>query len=360
MDGDKLEIPQSQSFKCIHIQKEPHQKTHIFEPTPPRGSVYKNLFVGEYTIMSHCLGSGTFASVHLAVDSSAHKQVACKTIITKSRDKADMQKVMKEVNILRGLDHPNINRVFDVEVNEGEGWLHIFLELCIGGDLFTYVTSPIHPEPYLCEGEAKYIMYQILKGLAYLHDRMICHRDLKPENIILFTPGVYPKVQIADFGLARTKAYQETQNVCGTVAYLPPEGILALDRKELGYVGMPSDCWSAGVILYTMLCGSHPFDYKEIDSHAWDASDASCSRRSQLSQISLLSEQVIKSRIVNGEIEFFDDVWSPIPKAKMLTARLLIHDHGHRETVYGALRSDWIASDLQELDRAYQERVSSK
>jgi len=44
----------------------------------------------------------------------------------------------------------------------------------------------------------------------------------------------------------------------------------------------------------------------------------------------------------------------------MLTARLLIHDHMHRETVYGALRCDWIASDLEELDQAYQERVFSK
>lgn len=44
----------------------------------------------------------------------------------------------------------------------------------------------------------------------------------------------------------------------------------------------------------------------------------------------------------------------------MLTARLLIHDHLHRETVDGALRSDWIASDLEELDQAYQERVLTK
>ena len=70
---------------------------------------------------------------------------------------------------------------------------------------------------------------------------------------MLCTPGPYPRVQIADFGLARDKAYQETRNVCGTVSYLPPEGVLALDKKELGYLGMPSDCWSAGVILYIML-----------------------------------------------------------------------------------------------------------
>lgn len=75
----------------------------------------------------------------------------------------------------------------------------------------------------------------------------------QPENILLYTPGPYPRIQIADFGLARPKAYQETFNVCGTVSYLPPEGILALDHKHLGYVGMPADCWSAGVIMYIML-----------------------------------------------------------------------------------------------------------
>ena len=85
-----------------------------------------------------------------------------------------------------------------------------------------------------------------------MHHRKIAHRDLKPENIML-TGSNPPVVKIADFGLARAKSYQETLNVCGTVAYLPPEGILALDKRDLGYVGMPADCWSAGVILYTVL-----------------------------------------------------------------------------------------------------------
>lgn len=49
---------------------------------------------------------------------------------------------------------------------------HIFLQLCTGGDLFTYITT----QRRLNEGEAKYIMYQLLKGLAYLHDKMISHR----------------------------------------------------------------------------------------------------------------------------------------------------------------------------------------
>jgi len=59
----------------------------------------------------------------------------------------------------------------------------------------------------------------------------------QPENILLFSPGPYPRVLIADFGLARPNSYQETFNVCGTVSYLPPEGILALDNKHLSYTG---------------------------------------------------------------------------------------------------------------------------
>ena len=53
---------------------------------------------------------------------------------------------------------------------------YIFLQLCTGGDLFSYIVNHKDPELRLHEGEAKYIMYQILKGLAYLHDKMISHR----------------------------------------------------------------------------------------------------------------------------------------------------------------------------------------
>ena len=93
------------------------------------------------------------------------------------------------------------------------------------------------------------------QGKFDLRDR--CNTQLitipQPENILLRAPGPYPHIQIADFGLARRRSYEETFNVCGTVSYLPPEGVLALENKDLGYVGMPADCWSAGVIMYIML-----------------------------------------------------------------------------------------------------------
>ncbi|KDQ63370.1 hypothetical protein JAAARDRAFT_169119 [Jaapia argillacea MUCL 33604] len=243
MDGDTLEIPNSQIFKCVHLWKQHLEKSRIFDPTPPQQLTYKR--IGSYTVTSHCLGSGSFASVYVAIDGTAHRQVACK--IMKMKSGSERRQVKTEVKILKKLNHPNINRIY--EVDDQEKFIHIFLQLCTGGDLFTYITS----QRQLCEGEAQYIMFQILKGLQYIHDRTISHRDLKPENILLYAPGAYPRIQIADFGLARLQSYQETLTACGTVAYLPPEGIAALDHPDKAYLGMPSDCWSVGVTLYIML-----------------------------------------------------------------------------------------------------------
>ena len=53
---------------------------------------------------------------------------------------------------------------------------HIFLQLCTGGDLFTYITSASGSGNRLCEAEGKYIMYQLLQGLEYLHDKLVSHR----------------------------------------------------------------------------------------------------------------------------------------------------------------------------------------
>lgn len=63
---------------------------------------------------------------------------------------------------------------------------HIFLQLCTGGDLFTYITSYAEKDSRLCEAEGKYIMYQLLKGLMYLHDKMISHRGTPSASVYDF------------------------------------------------------------------------------------------------------------------------------------------------------------------------------
>ncbi|OBZ79927.1 putative serine/threonine-protein kinase fhkC [Grifola frondosa] len=354
MHGDFLEIPHSQKFECVHLQQEPDQKVNIFDPTPPREPSLKTKCIDHYLVTSHCLGSGSFATVHLAMDTSAHKQAACKCIKRKSNDK--LAKVRKEVDILLALNHPNINMVR--AATNDDNFLYIFLELCTGGDLFSYIVS--HTDSKLCEGEAKYIMFQLMKGLKYLHDRLISHRDLKPENILLHTPGSYPRIQIADFGLARPKAYQETFNVCGTVSYLPPEGILALDHKHLGYVGMPADCWSAGVIMYIMLAGHHPFDYGKVpgesEMYSYEPSE-DVDELAELSQCSSHTDHMVKKRIVHGELEFPRHVWGTMIDATCLCSGLLVYDHLDRATALVALRSNWFSSELLELEAAYRSRI---
>ncbi|KAI6031569.1 kinase-like protein [Pisolithus microcarpus] len=254
MHGDTVRIPASLTFQCIQKWRcLPDKPTTYIAPSPPS---IKNM--GRYLITPHCLGTGSYATVHLAIDTSAHRQVACKII--KRKQGSDLKKDMKEATMLMALHHPNINRVYAVDSDSGS--LHIMLQLCTGGDLFTYITT--HARRRLCEGESKYITYQLLKGLKYLHDRMISHRvifHIQPENILLHTPGPYPRVQIADFGLARPRAFQETLHVCGTISYLPPEGVRALDCPNLGYVGMPADCWSTGVVLFAMLSWVYTFSH---------------------------------------------------------------------------------------------------
>lgn len=246
-------------------------------------------------------------------------------------------------------------------MQEDENFIHIFLHLCTGGDLFTYISSHPSMANCLCEAEAKYIMFQLLKGLRYLHDNMISHRDLKPENILLYFPGPYPRIQIADFGLARPNAYQETFNVCGTVSYLPPEAVLALDCKHLGYVGMPADCWSAGVILFIMLSGTHPFDIEKPETLSNWISRVQQSRVSgnlDVSQTYQQTETRLKSRIIDGRIDFQSHPWDRLSDAKYLIEGLLTNNFQLRATVRSALRSRWFTCELDQLEHLYEERIT--
>ncbi|KAJ7102113.1 kinase-like protein [Mycena belliarum] len=349
MHGDSLEIPASITFTCHHIWKDRLEKVGLFDPVPPLNPTQSamTMNIGRYLVTNQTLGSGSFATVHLAFDTShtTRRQVACKTMRTKKE--CDKRQIFKEISILNRLEHPNINRIYDTEQNDE--FMFIFLQLCTGGDLFTYITAYAEKESRLCEAEAKFIMYQLLIGLLYLHSKMISHR------------GPYPRIVIADFGLARPRAYQETLNVCGTVSYLPPEGILALDQEHLKYVGMPSDCWSAGVILYIMLSGAHPFD----DDSAFDSSDdwlshIQASHASQASQHYQQNEARLKARIIDGDLDFHSCLWDDLPDAKALVSGLLVHNYQHRATVNDALQSHWIDSELDELNITYKNQVIAR
>ncbi|KAL1738660.1 kinase-like domain-containing protein, partial [Schizophyllum fasciatum] len=161
--GDELNIPGSQTFQCVHVWKEPQEKTNLFDPTPPpqRGlAEVKHKNMAQYIVTSKCLGSGAFATVHLAIDPANHRQVACKTIC--ARRKKDKKQVLLEVEMLKRVRHPNINEVYDCVESDKH---FVYDVLCTGGDLFTYITEHSARGRLICEAETKYIMYQIFQAV---------------------------------------------------------------------------------------------------------------------------------------------------------------------------------------------------
>jgi len=125
--------------------------------------------------------------------------------------------------------------------------------------------TKLNRQKKLDEDTARNLFQQLILGLHYCHKNNITHRDLKPENLLLNKDNV---IKISDFGLANTQkatgsgrvsASVMLKTVCGTPNYVAPEVLM-----ETGYNGFHADMWSAGVILYVMLCGKLPFYDKNM------------------------------------------------------------------------------------------------
>lgn len=159
--------------------------------------------------------------------------------------------LLREIAIMKLLNHDNIVQLYDVWENHNE--LYLIMEYVEGGELFHYVEE--------CRGlkepEAVYIFRQIIAALLYCHRLHIHHRDLKPENILLDRDTV--QVKIVDFGMAALQPEgKKLTTACGSPHYAAPEVI-----RSRPYDGAQADVWSCGVILYVMLTGMTPFNYDQ-------------------------------------------------------------------------------------------------
>jgi serine/threonine protein kinase len=127
--------------------------------------------------------------------------------------------------------------------------LYLITEFASGGELFDHIVQ----NKRLKEREACRFFQQIISGIEYVHKLGIVHRDLKPENLLL---DKSKNIKIVDFGLSNLyKTNELLKTACGSPCYAAPEMIAG--KK---YVGLRVDIWSAGVILYAMICGYLPFD----------------------------------------------------------------------------------------------------
>ncbi|UYV71487.1 MARK1 [Cordylochernes scorpioides] len=256
--------------------------------------------IGRYRLLK-TIGKGNFAKVKLAkhlptsrevmlfVSNTLHVfltplllQVAIKIIDKTQLNQSSLQKVsyflafngpnysdgellFREVRIMKMLDHPNIVKLY--QVIETEKTLYLVMEYASGGEVFDYLVA--HGRMKEKEARAKFRQVssqttitthvptpwwvQIVSAVQYCHQKRIIHRDLKAENLLL---DGEMNIKIADFGFSNEFVPgQKLDTFCGSPPYAAPE--LFQGKK---YDGPEVDVWSLGVILYTLVSGSLPFD----------------------------------------------------------------------------------------------------
>ncbi|XP_044315049.1 serine/threonine-protein kinase par-1 isoform X8 [Drosophila rhopaloa] len=194
------------------------------------------------------LGQGTYGKVQLGINKETGQEVAIKIIKKcKIEAEADLVRIRREVQIMSSVHHPNIIHIYEVFENRDK--MVLVMEFAAGGELYDYLSE----RKVLTEEEARRIFRQVATAVYYCHKHKICHRDLKLENILLDEKG---NAKIADFGLSNVFDDQRLLGTfCGSPLYASPEIV-----EGTPYQGPEVDCWSLGVLLYTLVYGSMPFD----------------------------------------------------------------------------------------------------
>ncbi|XP_055496563.1 MAP/microtubule affinity-regulating kinase 3a isoform X1 [Leucoraja erinacea] len=206
--------------------------------------------IGNYRLLK-TIGKGNFAKVKLARHILTGREVAIKIIDKTQLNPTSLQKLFREVRIMKCLNHSNIVKLF--EVIETEKTLYLVMEYASGGEVFDYLVA----HGRMKEKEARAKFRQIVSAVQYCHQKQIVHRDLKAENLLL---DADMNIKIADFGFSNEFTIgNKLDTFCGSPPYAAPE--LFQGKK---YDGPEVDVWSLGVILYTLVSGSLPFDGQNL------------------------------------------------------------------------------------------------
>jgi serine/threonine-protein kinase len=202
------------------------------------------------------VGRGSMGIVYLALGLSDSQAVAVKMITPAAGgDRTQVQRFLREAEILRTLAHPHIVGFRDM--GEAAGMLFFAMDFVRGQDAGRLLKQG----GPMATGRAVRLAGQLLEAVAFAHERGYVHRDLKPSNMLVVPEAGRETVKLADFGLARM--YQTSQlsgltitgDVGGTVAYMPPEQI-----TNYRDVGPAADQYSSAATLYHLLTGQYVYD----------------------------------------------------------------------------------------------------
>lgn len=272
-----------------------------------------NCFQSHYNILEY-LGEGSFGKVFKAREISTGRILAVKKMSINHSEKK-YSNIIKEINLLKHLDHPNIVKYYDYF--EEEDYIYLMMEYLEGGTLRQYMKEKTN----ITEDDARIIIKQLLTALSYLHYTCdICHRDVKPENIMFSNKNEITGLKLLDFGLSsdrfESKNYLEN---CGTLIYMAPEQINKIIYSKA------VDVWSVGIILYMLLNkGKNPF-YSKGES-----------------------QEVIIHNITNNNVVYSNDCLIS-EMGKHLINKLLKKNSSYRYTIRSALDHPWVT--LNKFDK---------
>jgi len=187
------------------------------------------------------IGEGTYGVVYKAKNRATGQLVALKKIRLETEAEGVPSTAIREISLLKELEHPNVVSLIDVIHTNRK--LYLVFEF-IDMDLRKFMDSTVDPMP---EDLVRSYIWQLLQGVAYCHSHRVLHRDLKPQNLLVDRNG---GIKLADFGLARAfcvPVRMYTHEVI-TLYYRPPEILLGAKYYSTGI-----DVWSLGCIFAEML-----------------------------------------------------------------------------------------------------------
>jgi len=254
------------------------------------------------------IGEGAFAEVIKAFHKPTRQFRAVKRIDKRGLhiDQLTYSSRLKEMQILKDLDHPNILRCY--EFFEDHESFYISSEYCGGGEIYDELIKL----KKFSEVQAAQIMYQLLSTVAYCHSKRIIHRDLKPENILLAEKSPELFIKVADFGSSNYLDPHRRLNGCfGSAYYIAPEVLSgAYDEK--------CDVWSCGIIMYIITTGKPPYPGR--------------------------NENEIIEQAKNRPLQLTEhNAFGLSPEAVQLISRLIVKNPEYRISALEALNHPWFA-----------------
>lgn len=238
----------SKDSEMEDVSQEEEYKTHSF----PAG---KHTFtVDTRYSMIRVVGSGAYGVVISSNDSKTNKNVAIKMVPRAFNDEIDAKRILREIKLLKHFRHENIVNIVDMMPPVAR-YLEDFHDVYIVTDLMeTDLHRIIYSKQKLSIDHTQYFIYQVLRGLKYIHSAEVIHRDLKPSNLLVNSNC---DLKICDFGLARGIHQDHTEGTGGTMLlteyvvtrwYRAPEIMLACHEYS-----KPIDIWSVGCIFAELI-----------------------------------------------------------------------------------------------------------